>query len=166
MIWNGRRLSVVLLLLAGVAFAFPGVRQVFGSDANDAAARSRRIVGELRPVAFGASSASVAELHRRGWLECDGQKLRQSDFPELYGAIGDSWGTAKDGDFRLPDLRRALLRGVPDERQERIQKELMGADYVEARPGAPREKARPDRAAVTYFIYVGREVDVPAKARG
>jgi hypothetical protein len=145
------------LVAAGVAFALVGMRQVFGSDAADSAARSRRIVGELRPVAFGTSSVNVTELHRRGWIECDGQALRQSDFPELYGALSNTWGKAKDGDFRLPDLRHALLKGVSTDRQER-QKELLGADYLVGRPSAEVAKGRSDRADVTYFIYAGREV--------
>jgi hypothetical protein len=150
------------LVAAGVALALAGMRQVYGSDAADSAARSRRIVGELRPVAFGTASVNVAELHRRGWIECDGQALHQSDYPELYGALSTTWGKAKEGDFRLPDLRRALLRRIPTDRQEERQQELLGADYVVGRPGAEAAKTRPEHAEVTYFIYAGREVGGPS----
>jgi hypothetical protein len=163
--WNGKVVVQSVLVAAGAALIVPSVHQVFGSDAADAAARSRRIVGELRPVAFGGAAASVAELHRRGWVECDGGTLAQSEFPELYGAIGDTWGQAQKGAFRVPDLRRVMLRGIPTDRNREIEKELLGADYVVGRPGTPGERTRPEHAEVTYFIYVGREIGGAANAR-
>jgi microcystin-dependent protein len=41
-----------------------------------------------------------------GWRECNGGELAKADYPLLYEAIGDSWGTASDSDhFKLPDLK-------------------------------------------------------------
>lgn len=41
-----------------------------------------------------------------GWLLCDGSEVLKANYPLLYGAIGDNWGTASDSDhFVLPDLQ-------------------------------------------------------------
>jgi hypothetical protein len=72
------------------------------------------IVGEIRAFAFPAATKSpmAQELMARGWVECAGQTLAREDFPSLFKAIGDSWGSG-DGktDFYLPDLRAQSLRG-------------------------------------------------------
>jgi microcystin-dependent protein len=40
-----------------------------------------------------------------GWLECDGTEVTIADYPLLYNAIGNLWGTASDTDhFVLPNL--------------------------------------------------------------
>jgi hypothetical protein len=70
-------------------------------------------------VAFGGTNIPS------GWLLCDGRPLTNAMFPNLFAAIGTSWG---DGtldssgvaenppnpatDFNLPDLRGMFLRGV------------------------------------------------------
>lgn len=49
------------------------------------------------------------------WLLCDGALLAKGDFPELYAAIGNTFGKAGDGDatkFRLPDLRGRVPLGA------------------------------------------------------
>src|SRR5260370_1355177 len=53
------------------------------------------IVGEIRTFAFGgnASDTIVKEMHRIGWLECEGQTLDNTDFKGLYKAIGTTWGS-------------------------------------------------------------------------
>lgn len=45
------------------------------------------------------------------WMECDGSSLLIVDYPALYGVLGNTWGTAPAGYFKLPDLRGAFLRG-------------------------------------------------------
>lgn len=42
-----------------------------------------------------------------GWVMCDGRILNQSDYPDLYKAIGTSYGTGdgSSGSFNAPDLR-------------------------------------------------------------
>ena len=51
-----------------------------------------------------------------GWLLCDGRTVSRSDYPDLFNAIGISWGKG-DGSktFNLPDLRGMFLRGVSGE---------------------------------------------------
>lgn len=71
------------------------------------------IVGEIRALAFGNESSEVkTDLARNGWVECAGQSLKRSDFPDLFRLIGDNWGSS-DGQntFCLPDLRGLILRG-------------------------------------------------------
>jgi len=46
-----------------------------------------------------------------GWLKCEGQEIDQTDYPDLYAAIGSIYGTAAAGWFRLPDLRSRVIVG-------------------------------------------------------
>lgn len=40
-----------------------------------------------------------------GWLLCDGSEVSKTDYPELYGAIGDLWGVpSSSSKFKLPNL--------------------------------------------------------------
>jgi hypothetical protein len=78
------------------------------------------ILGQVRTFAFGGevgqngkpASPVISELHRLGWLECEGQTLDNGTFTKLYKVIGDSWGTRDSGHtFLIPDLRGLFLRG-------------------------------------------------------
>ena len=60
-------------------------------------------------VAYGGDKNNVPD----GWLLCDGASFLQSDFPQLYAAIGTAWGTTGSS-FNVPDLRGMFLRGVND----------------------------------------------------
>jgi len=52
-------------------------------------------------------------LLAQGWMPCDGQALKQTDYPDLYEAIGTAFGGNKDAQsFRLPDFRGRFLRGT------------------------------------------------------
>src|SRR6185312_12190007 len=47
-----------------------------------------------------------------GWMECDGRTLNASDYPELFKALGNSFGTTNIGaTFKIPDLRGVFVRG-------------------------------------------------------
>lgn len=56
-----------------------------------------------------------------GYVLCDGQELKQADYPELYGVIGNVFNNAanhqgfasstKAGNFRVPDLRGRFVVG-------------------------------------------------------
>lgn len=54
-------------------------------------------VGSLMPY-VGASAPD-------GWLLCDGSEKLTSDFPALSALCGTAFGSAAEGNFRLPDLR-------------------------------------------------------------
>ncbi len=47
-----------------------------------------------------------------GWLLCDGREVARADFPDLFTAIGERWGSG-DGTttFNLPDLVDKFPRG-------------------------------------------------------
>jgi rhizosphere induced protein len=50
-----------------------------------------------------------------GWHECDGTLLSQTQYANLYAAIGESFGQSPPaGQFYLPDLRGQFVRGVDD----------------------------------------------------
>lgn len=47
-----------------------------------------------------------------GWLPCDGRLLSQTQYAELYAAIGTSFGAQPPaGQFYIPDLRGRFVRG-------------------------------------------------------
>lgn len=46
------------------------------------------------------------------WLECDGTDVLQADWPLLYDAIGDTFGSAAENYFKLPDARGRVLVGA------------------------------------------------------
>lgn len=56
-----------------------------------------------------------------GYVLCDGQELKQADYPELYGVIGNVFNNAANhqgftsspqpGNFRVPDLRGRFVVG-------------------------------------------------------
>lgn len=56
------------------------------------------MIGEIVPYA-GAFSP------KDNWLVCDGSEVSQVDYPDLYNVIGNAYGSASAGAFRLPDLR-------------------------------------------------------------
>ena len=63
-------------------------------------------------IAFGGEP-NLARLKENGWLICDGSQVAVAEYPELFAAIGYSWGKGDGADsFRLPDLRGLFLRGV------------------------------------------------------
>lgn len=58
-----------------------------------------------------------------GWLECNGQAVSETEYPELYAAIssnyngqlnpttGSNWAAPSAGQFRVPDMRGMFMRG-------------------------------------------------------
>lgn len=71
------------------------------------------VPGEIRAFAISESNTIVLEkLRQVGWISAEGQSLAKSYYPELWLAIGNTWGThPDDGSFVLPDLRGIFLRG-------------------------------------------------------
>jgi len=45
------------------------------------------------------------------WMECDGSSLLIVDYPTLHGVLGDAFGAAPPGYFKLPDFRGRAPRG-------------------------------------------------------
>lgn len=46
-----------------------------------------------------------------GWLVCDGSSLAIADYPNLFAAIGNVWGSVDSAHFNIPDLRGRTLVG-------------------------------------------------------
>jgi len=107
------------------------------------------IVGEIKTVAFGETPSTVimAELMKQGWVECAGQPASRTELPDLFKAIGDTWGSG-DGktDFYLPDLRGLFLRGW-DHAGSQKQLPAFGGDPDATDPKRPRTAPRPEIAA-------------------
>jgi microcystin-dependent protein len=45
------------------------------------------------------------------WLLCDGSSLNRADYPELFNAIGITYGSTSGTTFNLPDLRQRFPLG-------------------------------------------------------
>lgn len=65
------------------------------------------------------SPAGVVQMYAgssapTGWLICNGAVVSQTTYPELYAAIGATFNTGGEGagNFRLPDMRGAFVRGA------------------------------------------------------
>lgn len=64
----------------------------------------RSEVGKIEPFA-----RTVAPI---GWLECDGQAVNRTDYPNLFLQIGTLFGAGNGTTtFNLPDLRGEFIRG-------------------------------------------------------
>ncbi|RKH11191.1 tail fiber protein [Corallococcus sp. CA053C] len=63
------------------------------------------------PIGSIVAWAGTVDRIPSGWRVCDGASLKISEWPELYSAIGKSWG-GNDTHFNVPDLRGRFLRGV------------------------------------------------------
>lgn len=70
----------------------------------------------------GTVQAYAGSIAPPGWLLCEGQLLHEGNYPLLYAAIGESFGTAPPGMYYLPDLRGRVVIGAGDtpETSERI----------------------------------------------
>ena len=46
-----------------------------------------------------------------GFLECNGDEVHKDDYPDLFKAIGTSYGSTRSTYFKVPDLRGSFVRG-------------------------------------------------------
>lgn len=84
-------------------------------------AELRAALAAARPAPLGSVDLWAGHGVPEGYLLCEGQQLRQTEYPELYAAIGSAFNTACDwngqrlvtteGFFRLPDLRGRFIVG-------------------------------------------------------
>ena len=68
--------------------------------------------GEAVPVGTIIAWAGEAQSVPSGWALCYGQSLKRGRYPELFAAIGTSWGGQNSKRFNLPDLRGRFIRGA------------------------------------------------------
>jgi microcystin-dependent protein len=70
--------------------------------------------GTIVPYA-GLSKPNSATALSKGWLFCDGSIVSNTQYPELFAAIGFTYGkTLIPGQFILPDLRGRTIIGYDD----------------------------------------------------
>lgn len=67
---------------------------------------------EAQTVPVGTIIAYSGEVPPAGYLECDGSEVSRADYPNLFAAIGTTFGQG-DGfsTFRIPETRGVFLRG-------------------------------------------------------
>ena len=84
----------------------------------------RAEISGLQPAPLGVVQMWAGANVPEGYLLCNGQQCRQSDYPELFKALGTTFNTAAsanggpyttaDGFFRVPDLRGRFVVGLHD----------------------------------------------------
>jgi microcystin-dependent protein len=67
-------------------------------------------------ISYVGTEASLNNLTSSGnWLACDGTSYATDSYPDLYAAIGYTFGQKTEGGktyFYVPDLRGMFLRGI------------------------------------------------------
>lgn len=64
------------------------------------------------PSFAGDLKYSVTNTDHNGWLKCDGRSISRESFPELFNAIGTSFGSVDSDSFNLPDCRGRVLGAI------------------------------------------------------
>jgi hypothetical protein len=109
-----------------------------------------------------AGSTRDAYETQCGWMLCDGRALssRDSKYKELYGAIGDLYGTTGDK-FNLPDYRGVFLRGTPEGNDR-----LSRAASDNRKAHQCRDGNGPDAAGIGTYqedAFLTHEVEITSK---
>jgi microcystin-dependent protein len=65
-------------------------------------------VGDIRMV---GADYNFPDEEPYAWLYCDGSEVSQELYPALYDFLGETWGSAGEGYFKLPDLRNRSPQG-------------------------------------------------------
>lgn len=60
----------------------------------------------------GFMQPTAASTAPSGWLLCFGQSLLRTDYPDLFTAIGTTWGSVDGTHFSIPDMRGAIPVGL------------------------------------------------------
>lgn len=104
---------------------------------------------ELCPL--GTIQAFAFDRIPNGWLLCDGKSLKINEYPELYQAIGTTFGGDGVKKFALPDLRSKFIRGW----DKRIRK--FGSDEDDAFQGHEHvcdyDKKLSEEGAHSHYTY-------------
>jgi microcystin-dependent protein len=66
-------------------------------------------IGTIIPSAIPSTDKNMLTF---GFLTCQGQAVAVSAYPDLYAAIGNTYGKSDGNTFYLPDLRGTFLRGA------------------------------------------------------
>lgn len=63
-------------------------------------------------ISYMGLQANLAGLASLGWLLCDGSQVSSQTYPDLYAAIGTTYGGNGSPNFNLPMLSGFFLRGA------------------------------------------------------
>lgn len=66
----------------------------------------------IRGVPTGAVAHFATSAPPAGWLVCNGASLSRAAYPDLFAAIGTTFGSYSADTFLLPDLRGVFIRGL------------------------------------------------------
>lgn len=108
------RVDEALLYLVSGALAYATDREPYDETGALTVSEVREALGEMlwtyyteQPVMLPIGTIQMFGLATPPdkWLECNADTVPQADYPLLYAAIGDSFGFAAPGQFKLPDLR-------------------------------------------------------------
>lgn len=84
-----------------VKFPSGNVSQMYICEAS---VESQSLIGEIKEYA--------GQVIPNGWLECNGAEVSKADYPKLYEAIGNLWGTpSSSSNFLLPNFNGKVLVG-------------------------------------------------------
>ncbi|GAA0871834.1 hypothetical protein GCM10009117_09800 [Gangjinia marincola] len=82
------------------------------SNITDTQKTTSSPIGSILP--YGGKSNSVPSY---AWKLCNGDTLKIKEYPQLFKAIGFTWGKVSEDEFMLPDLQGQFLRGVDYSKQ-------------------------------------------------
>ena len=85
---------------------FGGIRNLLNviANYNTSAASLTDVTGERLTVS-GMMAAYGGSTAPSGWLLCQGQSLKRTDYSSLFAAIGTTYGSVDGTHFTLPDMR-------------------------------------------------------------
>ncbi|MCC6623915.1 MAG: tail fiber protein [Deltaproteobacteria bacterium] len=69
---------------------------------------------DAQAVPPGTVATYAGSVLPAGWLWCNGQSVSEDDYPELFDAIGTTYGGDGAPMFKVPDYRGRFLRGLDD----------------------------------------------------
>lgn len=117
----------------------------------------RALLKEFVPPGLIAPMARLAAPS--GWLACDGQVVSRTTYADLFAVVGTSHNTGGEAgtEFRLPDLRGVVVRGMdagrgldPDRVLGSYQADMVGPHEHQLRVrGSNRDNGDPGEFVVT-----------------
>jgi microcystin-dependent protein len=106
------------------------------------------IIGEIRMVSFNFAPEY--------WFPCEGQEFNKYMYPDLYEAIGTTYGSDGKDSFKLPDLRGRLPMhfGQGENLSDYPIGKPVGDEFITVRnnTGRPEEPATFSRAPETAVV--------------
>lgn len=87
---------------------------------NDTNATEQEPVPMNMPIGCIIQYAGAATEPPAGFLVCDGRQVAQADFPELFGLLGTTYGTASPGNFTLPNFNARFPMGATSANNQQL----------------------------------------------